>query len=272
MQVMTTNRRYSRGQQPRLGDVKTYWQRLCSCYPHDPHNSCCLAHVLCSYVSHVFCLYSTYIYICAALRATYVWLLLSVCFAYVLIAFHSCFGFIYFTHVFSYVLFAFHECHTDESHMFCLCFTYVLLVLYIRFYFRVMARWLKILVTNDWTYAVHVPKVQESIYSENGRNSWNSQVWTVIHQHPVLHGVGVQTSQDFASKTCSPFNFRSDYPKLDSTCQLLHSWTPTPTWPLCSLHGTVDPPSGGRPEPIGSAKDWIPHDIQSLVSLSRQIL
>ena len=96
--------------------------------------------------------------------------------------------------------------------------------------------------------------VQESIYSENGNswNSWNSQVWTVI--------------------TCSPSNFRSDYPKLDSTCQLLHSWTPTPTWPLCSLHGTVDPPSGGRPEPIGSAKDWIPHDIQSLVSLSRQIL
>ena len=83
----------------------------------------------------------------------------------------------YFTYVFSYVLLTFHECHTDESHMFCLCFTYVLLVLYIRFYFRVMARWLKILVTNDWTYAVHVPKGSK-------RNSWNSQVWTVIHQQP----------------------------------------------------------------------------------------
>lgn len=211
-------------------------------------------HMCCAHMFYMCfaCIPHTHIYMCC-LTCDLCLTLLSVCFAYVLIAFHSCFVFIYFTYVFSYVLLMFHECHTDESHMFCLCFTSVLLVLYIRFYFRVMARWLKILVTNDWTYAVHVPVcTRVHILRKWVWNSWNSQVWTVI--------------------TCSPSNFRSDYPKLDSTCQLLHSWTPTPTWPLCSLHGTVDPPSGGRPEPIGLAKEWIPHDIQSLVSLSRQIL
>ena len=131
MQVMTTNRRYSRGQQPRLGDVKTYWQRLCSCYTHDPHSSCCLAHVLCSYVLHVFCLYSTHthIYVLPYVRPMFdfcfpsVSLMFWLRFIHVLVLFHLCF-FLCFICVsrmpygwVTYVLLMFR--------VFCLCCTYV---------------------------------------------------------------------------------------------------------------------------------------------------
>ena len=148
-------------------------------------------HMCCAHMFYMCfaCIPHTHTYICVALRATYVWLLLSVCFAYVLIAFHSCFGFI------SPMFFLmFYLRFTNAIRMSHICFAYVsrvLLVLYIRFYFRVMARWLKILVTNDWTYAVHVPKVQESIYSENGFGTAGTARfgrWSLV-VHPIFEAI-----------------------------------------------------------------------------------
>jgi hypothetical protein len=198
MQVMTTNRRYSRGQQPRLGDVKTYWQRLCSCYPHDPHSSCCLAHVLCSYVLHVFCLYSThtYIYVLPYVRPMFdfcfpsVSLMFWLRFIHVLFLFISPMFFLMFYLCFTNAILMSHICFAYVSRLFYLCCTYV-------FTFASWPVGLRYWLPMIGPMLYMSQFVQESIYSENGFGTAGTARfgrWSLV-VHPIFEAITLNWTQ-----------------------------------------------------------------------------